>query len=220
MPRRGAARRCPPAHNGAAAIDHRGPAQAGGRCLRLRRWIRRPVRIHSVRRAGAAGRPLRMPGSPHRVRILEAMVRVAAEKGLETATVAEVIAMADVSKETFDSMFEGKEACFLEAYDAVVDFMLGAHSRPPSRAPPDERWPERIAAALRALVELLGHRGRHRPHGDGRGAGRGRPRPQSATPPRWTASHRSSKKAGRPRRSERRACPPTPPASRSAAPAR
>jgi AcrR family transcriptional regulator len=82
------------------------------------------------------------------------MVRVAAEKGLETATVAEVLAMANVQKETFDSMFEGKEACFLEAYDAVVDFML-ARTSAAFESASGLRWPERIGAALKALVELL-----------------------------------------------------------------
>ena len=59
-----------------------------------------------------------------RERLLEAMVRMAAAKGYEATTVADVIEFAGVSQESFDEMFESKEACFLEAYDAVFDVLV------------------------------------------------------------------------------------------------
>ena len=89
-----------------------------------------------------------------RERLLEAMVRVAAAKGYETTTVADVIEMAGVSEETFYEMFEDRESCFLEAYDAVIDVLV-AHVSTAFETAAGEPWPERIAAALRALVELL-----------------------------------------------------------------
>lgn len=86
--------------------------------------------------------------------MLEAMVRMSAVKGYEATTVGDVIEYAGVSRETFEAMFAGKEACFLEAYDAVFDVVI-AHVTAAFEAASDEPWPEKIAAALGALIELL-----------------------------------------------------------------
>jgi len=82
------------------------------------------------------------------------MVRVAAEKGLETTTIADAVAMAGVSKATFYELFESKEACFLEAYDASIDMLID-HMSATYEAAAAEPWPERIATTLRAMVESL-----------------------------------------------------------------
>jgi AcrR family transcriptional regulator len=89
-----------------------------------------------------------------RERLLEAMVRVAAAKGYETTTVADVIEAAGVSRETFDAMFFNREACFLEAYDAVINVLV-AHVSTAFESTVGQPWPDRMAAALRALVDLL-----------------------------------------------------------------
>jgi AcrR family transcriptional regulator len=89
-----------------------------------------------------------------RDRLMEAVVRVSAAKGYEATTVADVIEYAGVPRETFDEMFQSKEACFLEAYEAVFDVLV-AHVTAAFQAASDEPWPEQIAAGLRALVELL-----------------------------------------------------------------
>ena len=87
-------------------------------------------------------------------RLLEAMVRVAAAKGYEATTIADVIEAAEVPRETFDAMFANKETCFLESYDAVSDVLV-AHLSTAYESAAGEPWPDRIAAALRALVDLL-----------------------------------------------------------------
>lgn len=89
-----------------------------------------------------------------RERMLEAMLRVAAAKGYEATTVDDVVEIAGVSRESFDEMFGDKEECFLEAYDAVFDVLV-AHVGSAFEAAAGEPWPERIAAGLRALVQLL-----------------------------------------------------------------
>jgi len=81
-------------------------------------------------------------------------VRAAASKGYEAATVNEVVAAADVNREAFDKLFASKEACFLEAYDAVIDVLL-AHVSTAFESTVGQPWPDRIAAGLRALVDLL-----------------------------------------------------------------
>jgi AcrR family transcriptional regulator len=82
------------------------------------------------------------------------MVRVAAAKGYEATTVTDVIEVAGVSRTTFHETFPDKAACFLEAYDAVIDVLV-AHVSSAYEATAGERWPDRIIAALDALVELL-----------------------------------------------------------------
>jgi AcrR family transcriptional regulator len=82
------------------------------------------------------------------------MVRVAAAKGYEATTVADVAEFAGVSQDAFDETFQSKAACFLEAYDAVFDVLV-AHVATAFEAAAGEPWPEQIAAGLGALVELL-----------------------------------------------------------------
>jgi AcrR family transcriptional regulator len=82
------------------------------------------------------------------------MVRVAAAKGYEATTLADVTAAAGVSRETFDGMFRDKESCFLESYDAVIDVLV-AHVSTAFESTVGQPWPDRMAAALRALVDLL-----------------------------------------------------------------
>jgi AcrR family transcriptional regulator len=89
-----------------------------------------------------------------RERLLEAMLRVAAAKGYEATTVKDVIEVAGVSEQAFEEMFTDKEACFLEAYEAVFDVLL-AHMTSAFEAAAGQPWPERISAALGALVGLL-----------------------------------------------------------------
>jgi AcrR family transcriptional regulator len=89
-----------------------------------------------------------------RERLLEAMVRVAAVKGYEATAVADVLEAAAVERATFDEMFSSKEDCFLEAYDAVIDVLV-AHVSTAFESTVGQPWPDRICAALRALVDLL-----------------------------------------------------------------
>lgn len=88
-----------------------------------------------------------------RERLLEAMVRTAAARGYEAATVDEVVAMAGLPRAEFDALWPSKEACFLEAYDAVVDVLV-AHVEAAYHSSSGP-WPQRLDAGLGALLELL-----------------------------------------------------------------
>jgi AcrR family transcriptional regulator len=91
---------------------------------------------------------------PDRIRIMEAMMRVAATRGFEATTVAEVIDRAGVSASTFDRLFDGKEDCFLRSYDSALDLLVARVTA--AWEDTDGRpWPDRVAAALRALLELF-----------------------------------------------------------------
>lgn len=82
------------------------------------------------------------------------MVRAAARKGYEAATVAEVAAAADISRQRFYELFADKQACFLAAYDAAVDVLV-AHVTSTFESAAGAPWPDRIVASLRSGIEFL-----------------------------------------------------------------
>jgi AcrR family transcriptional regulator len=115
-----------------------------------------------VRRAGERER-WRPPRGRHRLppeviahsqreRLLEAAVRVAAEKGYAAATIADLTAEAGVSRTTFYELFKDKEDCFLAAYDNAVDTLV---RRIVAAYESGQRWPDRAREGLEALLETL-----------------------------------------------------------------
>lgn len=86
-----------------------------------------------------------LPRGPHRLtrqqvtasqrgRMLDAMIRAVADKGYARCSVADVIARAGVSRATFYEHFTDKEDCFLAAYDASVQVLLGQLTGPDAGA--------------------------------------------------------------------------------------
>jgi AcrR family transcriptional regulator len=116
-------------------------AQAGGE--KRERW--RPPR-------GRHRLPPEVIARSQRERLLEAAVRVVAEKGYGATTVADLTREAGISRTTFYAMFEDKEACFLAAYDTVADALV---RRIAKAYEAEERWPQRARAGLATLLEAL-----------------------------------------------------------------
>jgi AcrR family transcriptional regulator len=87
-----------------------------------------------------------------RERLLEAAIRVVAEKGYATTTIADLTREAGISRTTFYEMFDDKEACFLAAYDDAVDALVRRISRAYEA---EEGWPRRARAGLATLLEAL-----------------------------------------------------------------
>jgi AcrR family transcriptional regulator len=100
---------------------------------------------------GRHGLPRAFVVENQRARIFESLAIVSATKGYADVTVKDIIDHAGVSRRTFYDLFADKEQCFLAAYDEIVERLFAAVDRAYSaeRRP----WPERIAAALHALVE-------------------------------------------------------------------
>jgi AcrR family transcriptional regulator len=88
-----------------------------------------------------------------RERLLAAMASAVAEKGYARVAVADVIEGAGVSRKTFYEHFANKEACFLAAYDAGVDAMLGQIEAEIRAAAPD--WVQGAQAGTRCYLETL-----------------------------------------------------------------
>lgn len=94
-----------------------------------------------------------MAGSEtRRQAILEAMVKVVGRKGYKAASVADVIAEADVSRTTFYKHFEDKHECFLAAYDLVVERVL---DQVIASCDGQQAWLERVRVGLTTILEMF-----------------------------------------------------------------
>jgi AcrR family transcriptional regulator len=88
-----------------------------------------PVRLAEVVRAlprHAHALSRRTVQQSQRWRLLEAVVEVTARAGYADATIADMIAVAGVSRKTFYEHFADKEAAFLATYDVVADRVIAA----------------------------------------------------------------------------------------------
>jgi AcrR family transcriptional regulator/DNA-binding MarR family transcriptional regulator len=87
-----------------------------------------------------------------RLRMLNAMIDLAHERGAERVTVAHVVARAGVSRRTFYELFADRETCLLAALDEAVD-QLGAAVLPAYQSERD--WLARIRAGLTAMLTFF-----------------------------------------------------------------
>lgn len=91
-------------------------------------------------------------GGTRRDAIVEAMIRVAGDKGYLATSVADVLAEANVSRTTFYKHFSDKQECFLIAYDRAIWTVLEAAE---TACGGGRSWRERAQDGLAAVVELL-----------------------------------------------------------------
>jgi len=94
------------------------------------------------------------PSEGQRARLLDAVARVVADKGYAACTVADIVREAGVSRSTFYEQFEGKEACFLEAYRHGVDVLVERVRVAVREADPDD-WRAQLRAGIAAWLETL-----------------------------------------------------------------
>lgn len=90
-----------------------------------------------------------------RERLLLAMCEAVAERGYVATSVADVLARARVSRETFYRYFADKQACFHAAHDRGVEILLGEMGealRPGTEATPLERLDRATARYLEVLA--------------------------------------------------------------------
>jgi AcrR family transcriptional regulator len=87
-----------------------------------------------------------------RERVLGIAIEVFAKRGYPGTTVANIVEAAKIGTPTFQSLFGGKEQCFLQAYDRIVAV---ARERIAADLPKKGAWPEKLHAAMRSLLELI-----------------------------------------------------------------
>lgn len=101
------------------------------------------------RGADAAGDAL---PAPQRERILDAAERLIAAHGCAGTSIEALVKEAGVSSVTFYEFFDGKEECFVAAFDRAVE--AGAEELARIAGAEELSWPERIATGFRVAIEL------------------------------------------------------------------
>ncbi len=91
-----------------------------------------------------------------RRRILRATGELVAERGYHAVTVELIVKHARVSFKTFYGHFANKEECFVELFETVMAEARGRMEAAVERErASDAPWPQQVAAALRALFDVL-----------------------------------------------------------------
>lgn len=87
-----------------------------------------------------------------RERLIAALAAAVAEKGYAAVTLADITREAKVSRRVFYANFEGKEQCFLAAFEVVVEHLRELIA---AAVAPHEDWPAQAIAATRAALSFL-----------------------------------------------------------------
>jgi AcrR family transcriptional regulator len=104
-------------------------------------------------RTGRTG-PRAAASASQRARMLDAMTRAVASKGYAKVTVADVVALAEVSRRTFYEEFADKEACFLAAYETGSQLVI-EDIEAAVRASDADDWHERVRVGIDTYLEIL-----------------------------------------------------------------
>src|SRR5436853_2541679 len=115
---------------------------------------RQTAGLVAVLPGGRHAAPREVVVESQRARMLGAMAGAVAEKGYAHTAVADVIERAGVSRKTFYEHFDNKEACFLVAYDAGVELLLGAIEDGMASAR-GGTWLDRARAGTTAYLDAL-----------------------------------------------------------------
>jgi AcrR family transcriptional regulator len=87
-----------------------------------------------------------------RERLLAAIADQVAANGYRGTTITEVVKVASVSTRDFYELFDGKEDCFLAAFEVIRDHLEGLIT---TAAAAEQDWPHRVIAALRAALDFF-----------------------------------------------------------------
>ncbi len=101
---------------------------------------------------GRHGLPRAFIAENQRERLLNGVVDAVAEHGYGATTIARITAAAKISRRTFYEYFEGKEGCFLAAYEMIEAHVLDEMLAAPGSSEP---WPDRVRARVAALLDVL-----------------------------------------------------------------
>lgn len=85
-------------------------------------------------------------------RLLASLIGIVAEQGYNAATITAITEGAGVTTRTFYKYFDTVEACYLGAFDAVVELLAAQLAEAWEGAP---GWPARVKAAIAAALEFF-----------------------------------------------------------------
>ena len=86
-----------------------------------------------------------------RAAMMQAALRVFAEKGYHTATIRDIVGSADVAVGTFYFYFPDKETLFVYLYDETADFLVQAVQQAINTR---KRFVQQVAAGVQAYINL------------------------------------------------------------------
>jgi AcrR family transcriptional regulator len=87
-----------------------------------------------------------------RERLIAGLAEAVAEKGYGGTTIADITRHAAVSRRTFYEHFDGKDECFVAAFDTVTEQLRG---RIDEAYEGDQEWTVAIGAAIAAMLSFL-----------------------------------------------------------------
>jgi AcrR family transcriptional regulator len=87
-----------------------------------------------------------------RERLIAGLATAVAERGYQAVTITHITKEAKVSRRVFYENFEGKEECFLAAFEVVVGHLRELAA---TAVAPISDWPQRAIAAARAVLAFL-----------------------------------------------------------------
>jgi AcrR family transcriptional regulator len=87
-----------------------------------------------------------------RERLLAAIAQEVASRGYRATTITDVVKLASVSTRDFYEHFDGKEACFLAAFEAVRDHLESVLA---DTAAAEADWPHQAISVLRAALDFF-----------------------------------------------------------------
>jgi AcrR family transcriptional regulator len=102
--------------------------------------------------AGRHGLPRSFVSENQRERLLNGVVEAVVERGYNETTIGAITTAAGISRRTFYEYFEGKEDCFLAAYEMIDEHLRGEML---AAGDPTQPWPEQVRDRLAALLDAL-----------------------------------------------------------------
>ena len=101
---------------------------------------------------GRHGLPADIVSAHQRERLLAATIELVAKRGYRGTSVDHIVKGARVGYVAFYELFEGKEDCFLAAFERIVE---ETREELAAAVDADAPWAEQICVGLRTLVELI-----------------------------------------------------------------
>jgi AcrR family transcriptional regulator len=98
---------------------------------------------------GRHGLPADVVATHQRQRLIAATIDLVAKRGYQGTSIDHIVKGARVGYVAFYDLFEGKEACFIAAFDRIVE---DAHRATSAAVDPQAPWAEQVRAVLAALV--------------------------------------------------------------------
>jgi AcrR family transcriptional regulator len=93
--------------------------------------------------------------SLQRDQIVDGFAAAAAEKGYASATIADIVRIARVSKSTFYAHFADKEAVYLALHATVAETLWAALAASVERTANEADWRERVRDLVRSRLEVM-----------------------------------------------------------------